>query len=179
MTHLMNIIFLPLLFRMSGIYYYPSFQPPARYSVASRGTLGPGNISKAITVHEWTWHPNLAMHCRTIPGRFETSNNTLSHKLGSDWVSGASKQANQRASRLVLTSRLLAVLNHSGLIMREIHILILPWIHFRQRAEDLLTDFFPLFLSIWYQSNKSHISVYLVVISDNDAFLNRRWEVHW
>ena len=68
-------------------------------------------------------------------GCFKTSNHSITHELwvseqknersgmheqseqggASKWVSSASKRANRRASGLVLTSRFLAVLNHSAL----------------------------------------------------------------
>ena len=50
-------------------------------------------------------------HYGTKPGRFETSNRPLSHKLGSEWAVQAN-ESNGRASGPVLTSGLLAVLNH-------------------------------------------------------------------
>ena len=76
------------------------------------------------SLHESYLQQCLRSHYYTNQGRFKTSNHSLSHELGSESESGASKRANRRTSGPVLISRSLAVLNHCGSITVK---LAEPW----------------------------------------------------
>ena len=52
-------------------------------------------------------------HYGTKSGRYETSNHSLSHEIGSEQVSGAGERAKGRASSPVPTSGSLADVDHS------------------------------------------------------------------